>query len=238
MKIDMVTIYGYNVILALSFLWGSFVAYKKALEAHFDEVQVMDVIVLAGFWSFVLGRLTYVLLNLQLFWNNWARIFFLKNYPGLSHWGLLLGIALALFLVVRKNKQKFFDWLDFAALGLAGGMAIYFAGLAINRNIFALGAAIVSLAVFSFLWKAEKEYRTYAWYKNKKTQAKSGFISGVVLSYYGLVQLAWQLASQDRKIAVVITSILLFVGGWFLVYSRSGRNLSDDIKLISRYGKK
>ena len=117
-------------------------------------------------------------------------------------------------------------------------MVIYFAGLVFSGSVFAVGAAVASLVVFSLLWKGEQEYRTYEWYKNKKTQARSGFITGVALSYYGLAHFAWQMASPDRKLVGIMADLLLFAGGWVIVYSRSGRSLSDDLKLIKRHGRK
>ena len=239
LKIDTVTIYGYCAILALSFLWGAFVAYKKATEAHFEDVQVLDAILSAGFWSVVFGRLSYVLLNYRIFWNNWPRILFLKNYPGLDHWGLLLGIVLAVYLATKNKKQRFFDWFDFAMLGLVGGMSVYFGGVALGTlSLVSVGGAIVSLAMFIYLWRAEKVYRTYDWYKNNKTQAKSGFLSGVALSYYGLTHIVLLLLTPGRALWVVGVNFLLFVGGWVLVYSRSGRNLAEDIKFKRIYGRK
>jgi len=238
LKLNSVTIYLYSLLLAISFLWGSFVAYKKAIESHFEEVRILDTVVLSGFWSFVFGRVMYVLLNPGTFWGNWPRVFFLRNYPGLSHWGLLLGIFLAVWLATRKQKGQVFDLLDLAGLGLTGGMVIYFAGLVFSGSVFAVGAAVASLVVFSLLWKGEQEYRTYEWYKNKKTQARSGFITGVALSYYGLAHFAWQMASPDRKLVGIMADLLLFAGGWVIVYSRSGRSLSDDLKLIKRHGRK
>ncbi|KKT34924.1 MAG: hypothetical protein UW99_C0026G0008 [Candidatus Collierbacteria bacterium GW2011_GWC2_45_15] len=239
MKIDTVTIYGYSAILAIAFLWGAFVAYKKAIEAHLDDVHVLDTIVLAGFWSFVLSRLSYVMLNLGLFWGNWPRILFLKNYPGLDHWGLLLGVVVSIMIVTRNYRQKFYDWFDLAMLGMVAGMSVYFAGMAIaSLSLLSIGGSLTSLGMFIFLWRAEKVYRTYSWYKNKKTQAKSGFLSGVALSYYGLTHFILLVLSPGARLWVMIVNLLLFVGGFVMVYSRSGRSLSEDLKFKLRHGRK
>lgn len=239
LKIDTFTIYGYSAILALAFLWGAFVAYKKATEAHFEDTEVLDTIVLSGFWSLFLGRLTFVLLNLKIFWNNWPRVLFLRNYPGFEHWGLLAGIIMAVLVVTKNRRQKFFDWFDFAILGLVAGMSIYFGGLAIGTlNVVAVIGAFFSLGVFVYLWRAEKVYRTYDWYKNKKTQARSGFLSGVGLSYYGLVHAILASLTAPRNLWVVLANGVLFVGGWILVYSRSGRSFREDIKFITKHGRK
>jgi prolipoprotein diacylglyceryltransferase len=227
LRIETVTVYWYSAILALSFLWGAFAAYKKAVEAHMEDIQVLDTVVMTGFWSFVLSRLIYVLLNINIFWNNWPRILFLKNYPGLDHLGLLLGIVVALLIAGLNRKQKFFDWLDFAMTGMVGGMSVYFAGMMVlNFSWISLAGALVSLGVFVYLWRAERVYRTYGWYKNKKTQSRTGFLSGTALSFYGLTHIILSVLTNPRNIFTLVVNLLLFVGGFVIVYSRSGRNLT------------
>ena len=239
LKIDSVVIYWYSVVLVLAFLWGSFVAHKKLSEANFEDLQILDLAVMTGFWSFIFGRLAFVLLHIGVFWNNWPRVLFLKNYPGLDHWGLLLGIVLSVYIMNKKTKQRFFDWFDFAMLGVVAAMPVYFAGLVLsNFSWLSVGGALVSLVVFVFLWRAEMSYRTYEWYRNKRTQARSGFIGGTALSFYGLTHLTLQFFSLDKNIVSIMANFLLFVGGWVMVYSRSGRNLPDDLKFITRHGKK
>ena len=239
MKIDSITIYGYSVILAVAFLWGAFIAYKKAIEAHLEEIHILDAVVLAGFWSFVLARLIYVLLNFRLFWNNLPRILFLRNYPGLDHWGLLLGIVVALLIITRTHKQKFVDWLDYSMIGMVGGMSIYFAAMAIGAfSWVSVGGALMSLGMFIFLWRAEKVYRTYDWYKNRKTQSRTGFLSGVGLSFYGFTHLMLLLLSGNVGVLALVINASLFVGGFVMVYSRSGRNFTEDLKFIAKHGKK
>ena len=239
LKINSVTIYGFSVVLAVSFLWGAFVMHKKAIEAHFDDFMVLDMVVLGGFWSFVFGRLSFVLLNPGVFWNNWSRVLFLKNYPGLDHWGLLVGLVLVTRLVTKKSEHKFFDWMDLISLGVIGSMSIFFAGMTLltfSWQIMVL--SVVSLLVFIYLWKAEREYRKYDWYKKRKTEARSGFLTGTSLAYYGLVAVAVGLITVPRTFWVIAGNAILFVAGIVLVYIRSGRQLQEDLKFIFKNAKK
>ena len=108
-KVNSFGVYSFSFLAVIAFLWGSFVFYKKAIESHFDELPVLDTVVFVGFWSFIWGRLTYFLFNLDIFKDHWIRILFLKDYPGLNHWGVIIGILFGLFLTIRYLKVKYID---------------------------------------------------------------------------------------------------------------------------------
>lgn len=238
-RINVFTIYGYSLVLALSFLWGAFIFYKKANEAHFDDLAVLDTVVLSGFWSLVFGRIVFVFLHLGTFWNNLARVLFLRNYPGLDHWGLLLGLLTVIWYMARKSSRKFFDWMDLVAMSVVSAMGIFFAGLTILNFTWQTGViSIVSALMFIYLWRAERSYRIYNWYKNRRTEARPGYLTGVSLSFYGLIGMVMSYISVPRLLWAIIVNGLLFVSGFVLVYIRSGRVLSDDLKFISKHGKK
>lgn len=237
-RVNSYVVYSFSLLTVVSFLWGSFVFYKKAIESHFEEFPVLDTIVFVAFWSFIWGRLVFFLTNWGIFKDHWSRIFFLKDYPGISHWGLVIGIFFGLFLSLRYLKVKYVDWLDLVMLGLIGALPVFFAGLAlILFKWFYLVMAVVLALAFGFFWKAENEYRTYSWYRYKKTQAKSGFLSGSGMIVFGLVTIIDQLFSSKTVLEMAIGACLI-VAGIVLVYIRSGRTVKEDIKLISNYGRK
>ena len=237
-KVNSFAIYSFSLLVVMSFLWGSFIYYKKAIESHFEEIPVLDSLVFIGFWSFVWGRIIFMFMNLSVFKDHWLRVFFLKDYPGLSHWGLIVGLLLGLYLATKDIKAKYMDWLDLVMLGFLGGLPIYFVGLSfISFKWHFLVASLVLAFIFSFAWKAENEYRTYSWYRYKKTQAKSGFLSGFGIIVFGLVNLLSQFWGQKSVVDIIFGSILI-VTGIVLVYIRSGRTLREDIKIISKYGRK
>lgn len=238
-RFDSLVIYSFSLVMVLAYLWGSFVFYKKALEARFEETLVLDAIVMSAFWSVILGRILFVLFNYSGFDGHLMRIFFLKDYPGLSLWGVLLGIALANWILVKGFKLKFIDWFDLMILGLVGGLPVFLAGLTILVFKWQyLVMAVVAALVFGFFWKAEDEYRMYSWYRGKKTHAKSGLISGFGLVFFGLVGIVME-AMGSRTLREILMNSFLIVGGLVMVYIRSGRMLSEDIKTIkNKYGRK
>ncbi len=240
MRLNNISVYGFGLLAVFSFLWGSFVFYRRALELHQDEAQILDSVVLAGFWSFILGRLIYALTNLAVFGNHWSRFFLLTNYPGLSRWGVILGVVAGVGLLLRKVKGKFVDWMDMVAVGVTAGTAVFFAGMAVIslKWQFAL-LAFLYLLGFIYFWLVEGRYRTLSWYRNNKTSARSGFVAGFSLSFWGVLFLAEELLLGVFGWGTSAPgAFILFVSGLILVYIRSGRTAKEDINTIFRHGKK
>lgn len=239
LRINNISIYGFGLLAVLSFLWGSFVFFKKANESNFEDKLILDSVVLSAFWGFILGRIAYSILNLATFWNHWSRLFLLTNYPGLNQFGVIAGLAVGLWLCIRKTKEKFLDWFDILILGIFSGSSIYYAGLAIMVFMWQFVVmSVLFLLTFVYFWNIEKRYRTFDWYRNKKTSAKSGFIVGFSLSMMGLYYLLDRLILNNYSWKAGLWCGMLFVGGLILVYIRSGRTINDDLKIILKNGKR
>ncbi len=233
------SLYGFGLLSTFAFLWGSFVFYKKAVESHFEEMHILDGVVVGAFWAFIMGRLSYVILNYQTFWNHLPRIFLFSNFPGIDRWGVLLGVFLGVLWTVRRVKGKAMNWFDLVALGVTAGMSVFFAGLSLISLSWQYGlVSFLLLLFFSWFWGAEEKYRTFGWYKANKTSAKSGFIFGFSLSLWGVVYLLERILVKRFGLWEALWSLCLFVGGLVLVYIRSGRTVAEDIKTIFKYGRK
>jgi len=238
-RINNIPIYGFGVLAVVAFLWGSFVYYKKASEVHFEDKIILDSVVLCAFWGFIVGRFVYTLLNWQTFWGHFSRILLLTNYPGIDRWGVFVGIALGLWLCLRKIKVKFLDWFDVVCLGISAGTAVFLAGLAILAFRWQFTVlAILYLGAFIYFWRAEETYRVLDWYRNNKTSAKSGYITGLSMAVWGVLFLVEQWLKRSFSWPYGVWAGALFVGGLVLVYIRSGRTVSDDIKIVFKHGKK
>ncbi len=239
LRINNIPIYGFGLLVVFSFLWGSFVYFKKANESNFEDNVILDSVVLSAFWGFILGRLIYAVVNFGMFWNHWSRLFLLTNYPGLDRFGAIFGIAFGLWLCLRKIKDKFLNWFDLVSLGISAGTAVFYAGLAIMAFMWQFVVfAVAFLLVYIYFWNVEGKYRTFDWYRNNKTSARSGFISGFSISLWGLLFLAENFLNSKLSWQVGLWAGLLFVGGLVLVYIRSGRTVADDINLVFKHGKR
>jgi hypothetical protein len=239
LRINDIPIYGFGILAVFSFLWGAFVYFKRGSEANFEDRLILDSVVLSAFWSFIVGRLTFSFLNLEVFGNHWSRLFLLTNYPGLDRFGVVAGIALGLFLCLRKSKEKFLDWFDLVVLGVSAGTAVFFAGLSILAFVWQfIVLALLYLLVFIYFWNIEGKYRTFGWYRNNKTSARSGLLVGLSVSSWGLLFLIEKLLTASYVWQVGVWSGVMLVGGLVLVYIRSGRTVTDDIKTIFKHGKR
>ncbi|HAI22331.1 TPA: hypothetical protein DCL92_00845, partial [Candidatus Collierbacteria bacterium] len=76
------------------------------------------------------------------------------------------------------------------------------------------------------------------WYRNNKTSARSGFVAGFSISWWGLLFLAEKIMTGNYFWTVGLWSGMLFVGGLVLVYIRSGRTITEDLKNILKNGKR
>jgi prolipoprotein diacylglyceryltransferase len=112
-----VSLYATGLLVTFSYLWGSFVFYKKAVESHCEDEAVLDMIVLGAFWGFLVSRLVFVAVHLSVFWAHWSRVLLLVDYPGLDGWGFLIGLSLGVMWIVKKNKYKYIDIFDYVSKG-------------------------------------------------------------------------------------------------------------------------
>lgn len=234
-----INLYLTGLIVSVSFLWGAFVFYKKSLENHLDEGLVLDIIVLMGFWGFIFGRIGFVLLNLGIFVKHWGRVFMLTSYPGLDRWFVILGFILALLLLVKKRRHKYFDFLDSFALGYLASLSIYWPlSLIMNFNYQGLALSLWFFVTFVLLWGVESKYRFFEWYRGARTSARTGFVFGVSTILVGLSYLLEHfLYNFSFDLWVMILSLALFVIGLVMVYIRSGRLLEEDLPIFKKWKK-
>lgn len=235
-EVGWVQIYLFSLIILFAFLWFGFVFFKKAREYYIEEEVSLDSILLMGLLGVVMARLVFMITNMNIFGDSWIRVLFLKEYPGMSGWGAVLGLVLAVALVVRKTKQKLFDWLDLVSLALASALPIVEAGKLIMKQGGLLWGVIPEMMVstvlllmlFWGLWKVEKEYRTFDWYRYNKTQASAGFVTAGVIGGYGVFKILMLLVVGVRDSwSDLWLGLGLVLAGGVLVYLRSGRKIME-----------
>lgn len=238
------SVYTLSAFVFLAFLWSAFVFYKKSVEYHENEDVIFNAILLMGILSFVFARGWYVASNLSWFVGHWIRVFFMKEYPGMSGWGVVVGVLVAVLFLVRKTKKDLYKLLDLASLGLSAGIPIVFAakGALVTESVVVFGLFSAELAKglllalwFFFLWWAEGEYRTFEWYRFRKTQARTGFVTGVFMFGFGLINLLVELLIHRNHLWSVYLGIV--VVGVLVVYIRSERRVKKDFELLLKSAK-
>lgn len=238
-NISSVSIYILGLVTVFCFLWGAFLFYKKAVESHLEEEMIFDSVVLSAFWAFIVGRASFVLTHLPSFWGHPMRVFLLVNFPGVERWGVVGGLALGLGLMIRKKKGKYLDIYDLATLGYTGATAFFWVGINFIRFYWQnLALALLNFVFFVVFWRVEKTYRLFVWYRGSKSSAKSGLVTGFGLSALAVSFLVEKIIFGFFDFGVGLWVVLLFITGLVIVYIRSSRLLTDDIKFLKLWNKK
>lgn len=232
------TIYSFGVLLLIGVFFGMFVAWKKLDSYHIDEHQFFDVIIESLTWGLILGRIIYVVTHFSDFGFNVVRWFWLTHYVGLSFWGILIGMVVALVLRVKSAAQDFWKWLDLISMGIAGGLVFGKLGVFMSGGgglwFLPLIEAGLFFGLFVWMYWLDGEYRTISWYRAGKTYAQTGFLWFWFLAWTGVIELLAEFGKVPsgtfgvgRLVDIIV--LLIGIGG---LYARSGRNLRQDYATI------
>jgi len=244
-----VTIYSFGFLLAIGVFLESFVIWRRLRDLGFKEEKILDFLILSLFLGLVISRLIFILQNWPSFGFHLSRWFLFVRYPGFSVLGWLLGLLLALWRFVKEEKWDFWrvidevtfgflpflilvqigSFLDGSGFGRSTNMpwGIYFPGILLKRHPVSLFFALALLAVWFFLLKIERHWRTWEWYKNKE----SGFIFLVALTSIFLINLPLAFLKESKLYfywsEIILTLIgLIIIGSLF--YLRSGRSVKKN----------
>jgi prolipoprotein diacylglyceryltransferase len=246
-------LYSYGLALFIAFFAGMYVIWKKGREAHFEEDELFDAVMIIILIALFLARIVYGLFRLDIYgfnvWN-WVNV---VGAPGFHMFGAMVGFGLATVWQAKRRKWDVYSLFDVLVIGLAlaqaimavgaflngsgyglpteGFLGVRFAGLYERRLPVQLFDMVVYGSLFTFLWWVEKEYRTFAWYRGTKSQANSGFLTAAYMigsGFFGfffsfLRPVVWQIGPVRMELLLFLA---LFVGGLFVLYWRSGMNVS------------
>lgn len=245
-----VVLYTYSLFIFAAIFLGLFVIWKRGNELHFEPKELFDGIFDAALWSFVTARIGYVLTQFPSFGFNlidWLNVF---GRPGWYFPAALIGGWLALRKVAKKMKWDVYQLSDLVVVGivlvqgvLAVGafvsgvgygaptnwfVGVQFSGVYDKRFPVQLWEALVFFGGFWYLWWAEGVYRTFSWYRGNKSQAATGFLTGVYLMVWGLGKFVGAFFRTPEMVVagmvrmdLVIPMAVAMLGGWVLL-RRSG----------------
>lgn len=255
LTIGPVKIYSYGFCLAIGLLAATYVIWKKAKEANFEDEEVFDAIFGVSLFGLVGARSYYVMTHWSSFKFNLGKWFLVTRYPGLAFYGALFGGILGFFYVARKRKWPFWPVADLSVLGLAiaqvmgrigcflngccGGvetdsiLGVRFPGSLRRRHPTQLYEAFALLIIFFILNRVYKRYRFFSWYKGKKNEAPPGLTFNLYLIFYGLTRFMIEFLREDvvywkgGNLSQMI-SLLVMLFGLLGGYWRSGREWKAD----------
>lgn len=144
-------VYAFGFFLALSFLFSTFIVWKYARE-ELKEEEYLDAYLYTSIAALVSSRFIYIILHFNDFGANILKYIVVRETPGLSLLGGLLGGFVFLFWYSKKSKENFLKLLDL--FSLAGSFSLILAkigeqlggtGFGRETNFF-LGVQIVGAA--------------------------------------------------------------------------------------------
>ncbi|MCL4338180.1 prolipoprotein diacylglyceryl transferase [Patescibacteria group bacterium] len=99
-------VYAFGFFLAFSFLLSTFIIWREAKE-EFKEEEYLDAFLLTGIAGLVSARILYIFMHPGDFGLNILRYIVVRETPGLSLVGGLVGGFLFLFWYCRQKKYNF-----------------------------------------------------------------------------------------------------------------------------------
>lgn len=143
-------VYAFGFFLAVSFIFSTFVIWKYAKE-EFKEEEYLDAYLYTALIGLISARLVYIFLHFQEFGINILRYIVVRETPGLSLVGGLLGAFFYLWWYTKVKKYNFRHILDLFSVAVAVAMVFIKIGEQLGgagfgrETAFFLGIKIIGL---------------------------------------------------------------------------------------------
>lgn len=251
LQIGPIAISSQGLFLALAFLVGSFLVWRKGREENFDLEPLMDAVFLASAAAFLGARILFVVFQPH---KSLALAFNFSKYPGFSYFGALFAGVFLLRFFAHRRKWDFYKLSDVLVFGLLPAhilirignfldgsfygratslpWGIRFPGLESKVHPLALYEIFFLIGLFFLIRKLERQYRLFEWYRNKRGEALPGFLFLSYLLFYSFFRflieflkdssLYWYGLGWEQWI-----SMWLLVASLILFYKRSGKKVED-----------
>jgi phosphatidylglycerol:prolipoprotein diacylglycerol transferase len=250
-----VTFYTFGVFLFLGFFLAAFIIWRRLRDQGWPEEKILDFLFLATFGALIAGRIAFIINHFDLFGLSLGRFFLFTRYPGFSFWGGILGAILAMTSFIRKNRWDFWQVIDEVVFGLAlfavfyhlgcffdgsklgretgAFWGVFFPGSLIRRQPVSLFEAMGYFLIWLFLWRIERRWRTWEWYKSHAEGLMSlcffalAFLFSFKLAFLEDDRVYWLYFKQFSSLIFLMVTLIL-------LYRRSGRKLKEDLKFNKR----
>lgn len=231
----------------LSIVVGLFALWKKMrLERITSEEELLDKVLIATIGGVVVTRILLFLFSQPLF----AKFVSISNGLSLTTTIETVVVVVSFFLLRRFTQEEWKDgfeildylcvpltlFLAFLSLGmfLTSVIAVIFTQTQPNpppilfQDFYWLFPAVFYFILSPLLAFFERNYRTFLWYRHKRSSAQTGFVTAVFCIAYGIfgATIGWQQPSVMRIGDVPVEPflrLLVMVSGFVILYVRSGR---------------
>lgn len=236
------SISSFGIFLAAGFLFGIFLVWRLSRAWDLPEEKVLDLTLLTFLGGLLGARVYFILENFSSFGMDLFKWLLFYKYQGFSFWGAMLGGFLTLRFFSKKFKINFWQALDFAAVGLLGGLIFldlgcFFAGCNIgvsSKLIFAVPmvgkvGTRIPIQIFEAALIYFVLWRVWRFAMHFHIQ---GTVAAFSLIYLGLVKLITEPLREIHNISVFLNAILILFG-INLFYNVSYTNKVTKRKILS-----
>lgn len=222
-----------------------FLVWRKVDQENIDGVETFfDAIFKSSVVAYAAGRVGYILFSLRFPLSSINQLWS-AGISSVSIPLLIAGFFLAFYRFSIPHWKDRFHLLDLVSIGMACWLSLTFLCLTIVGIRPFLGGATVSVSLvsslvlpavfailfgllFALLTQLEQVYRTFMWYRYRRSSAQSGFVVAAFLVGGGLLLLARLLLFEGIEFTVsfigeLIVTLLFILSGFIILYIRSGR---------------
>ncbi len=254
-KLGPLTIYSYGFFLALAYLLATYVFWREGKRQGYQEEKLIDFSVASLVAAILGGRILYSLINFELFSSDPKRIFYFWE-GGFAYFGSLFAVLLVGTYLVRKWRWSFFQIADFGSLAVLVAIVVGKIGSFLSGNDFGSltklpwGVNFVFLEgsrhptqIYEALFNLLLLIILYRFYKNNISQLgqlRSGAVFLYFLTFNNFGRFILESFRGDSSyigpvrfatvVSLIVASLALLA-----LYFYQFRNLSNDLKTISKY---
>lgn len=114
-------VYSFGFFLMLSFIISTFFVYKIGKE-ELKETEYLDAYLYGSLTAILSARLFYIIFHFEEFGSNILRYIVVRETPGLSFIGAIIGTFFFLIYYCKRKKLDLLHLLDIFSLAFSSGM--------------------------------------------------------------------------------------------------------------------
>lgn len=255
-QIGPIVVYSLWLFAGIGFLLGvfifSFLAQQKRLNMNFIYDHSFGLFI----WGLIGSRLFFVLKNFSYYFPNYETQSFLNTLfiwdKGLSLFGGLIGIVIALIYYSKKEHEQTKKWFDILTISIIFALAVGHIGTFLDGSAYGnptplpwgmifdnpsikYAVPIHPTQIYAFLYSLILAIFLFIYYRRQKPAAGKTMFIGII-SYFSLIFLEGFLRGDDIFIYAYLREeqwfalfILIITGGYLLRrYNRNRKIQKSD----------
>lgn len=128
-------IYTFGFFLVIAILWSSYLLFKNIKLTSYKEEELFDSLIVSSLYGILVGRIVFIIFNLDYFRNDIFRMLLLHAYPGVQSFAVLITFILYFYYTCYKKKLSFQNIIDLIIPPLFAAVAIIKLGSLFAGNV-------------------------------------------------------------------------------------------------------